>query len=58
VFDEPWKNVVAIFNNELNDARTVPDVEDVIRAGDSLTALKILREDVSARRRMQGLPGI
>jgi hypothetical protein len=32
-FDEPWKNVVATFYHELNEARTDPDVEDVIRTG-------------------------
>jgi hypothetical protein len=30
-FDEPWKNVVATFYHELNEARTDPDVEDAIR---------------------------
>ncbi len=30
-FDEPWKNVVATFYHELVEARTDPDVEDVIR---------------------------
>ncbi|MDQ6886111.1 MAG: hypothetical protein M3068_02335 [Gemmatimonadota bacterium] len=30
VFDEPWKNVVATFYHELNEARTDPDVQDVI----------------------------
>jgi hypothetical protein len=33
VFDEPWKNVVAAFYHELNEARTDPDVEDAIRTG-------------------------
>jgi hypothetical protein len=33
VFDEPWKNVVATFYHELNEARTDPDVEDAIRTG-------------------------
>jgi hypothetical protein len=28
-FDEPWKNVVATFYHELNEARTDPGVEDV-----------------------------
>jgi len=28
VFDEPWKNVVATFYHELNEARTDPDVEE------------------------------
>lgn len=35
VFDEPWKNVVATFYHELNEARTDPDVEDVIRTNDT-----------------------
>jgi hypothetical protein len=42
VFDEPWKNVVATFYHELNEARTDPDVEDAIRAGDSPSAVKFL----------------
>lgn len=33
-FPEPWKNVVATFYHELNEARTDPDVEDQIRTGD------------------------
>jgi hypothetical protein len=33
VFDEPWKNVVATFYHELNEARTDPDVEQVINGG-------------------------
>jgi hypothetical protein len=32
-FDEPWKSVVATFYHELCEARTDPDVEDVIRGG-------------------------
>lgn len=32
-FDEPWKNVCATFYHELQEARTDPDVEDAIRAG-------------------------
>jgi hypothetical protein len=35
VFDQPWKNVVATFYHELNEARTDPDVEDVIRTNDN-----------------------
>ena len=36
-FDEPWKNVVATFYHELNEARTDPDVEEAVRTGnDSL----------------------
>jgi hypothetical protein len=33
-FDEPWKNVVATFFHELNEARTDPDVEEAIRTND------------------------
>lgn len=33
VFDKPWKNVVATFYHELNEARTDPDVEDANRTG-------------------------
>ncbi|MFI5394248.1 MAG: hypothetical protein ACHQ9S_01835 [Candidatus Binatia bacterium] len=33
VFDAPWKNVVATFYHELNEARTDPDVEQVIQGG-------------------------
>jgi hypothetical protein len=32
-FDKPWKNVCATFYHELQEARTDPDVEDAIRAG-------------------------
>jgi hypothetical protein len=32
-FDQPWKNVVATFYHELNEARTDPDVEDVNATG-------------------------
>jgi hypothetical protein len=35
VFDQSWKNVVATFYHELNEARTDPDVEDVIRTNDN-----------------------
>ena len=35
VFDQSWKNVVATFYHELNEARTDPDVEDVIRTNDT-----------------------
>jgi hypothetical protein len=42
VFDEPWKNVVATFYHELNEARTDPDVEDAIRLGDDPRAVKFL----------------
>jgi hypothetical protein len=42
VFDQPWKNVVATFYHELNEARTDPDVEDAIRAGNDPSATKVL----------------
>ncbi len=42
VFDVPWKNVVATFYHELNEARTDADVEDAIRAGDNPGAVKYL----------------
>jgi hypothetical protein len=42
VFDESWKNVVATFYHELNEARTDPDVEDAINAGNSPTAINFL----------------
>jgi hypothetical protein len=32
-FDQPWKNVVATFYHELNEARTDADVEDAERTG-------------------------
>jgi hypothetical protein len=41
-FDRPWKNVVATFYHELNEARTDPDVEDAIRSGNSSKAVKFL----------------
>ena len=34
-FDEAWKNVVATFYHELQEARTDPDVEDAIRTQNS-----------------------
>lgn len=42
VFDQPWKNVVATFYYELNEARTDPDVEDAIRAGNDPNAVNFL----------------
>jgi hypothetical protein len=42
VFDAPWKNVVATFYHELNEARTDSDVGDAIRAGDDPIAVKFL----------------
>jgi len=42
VFDEPWKNVVATFYHELNEARTDPDVEDAIKAGNDTSATQFL----------------
>jgi hypothetical protein len=42
VFDQAWKNVVATFYHELNEARTDPDVEDAIRAGNDPNAVNFL----------------
>jgi len=42
VFDQPWKNVVATFYHELNEARTDADVEDAIKAGDTPEAASLL----------------
>jgi hypothetical protein len=42
VFDQPWKNVVATFYHELNEARTDSDVEDAIRAGNDPSAVNFL----------------
>ena len=42
VFDQPWKNVVATFYHELNEARTDADVEDAIRAGNDPNATGFL----------------
>jgi len=42
VFDQPWKNVVGTFYHELNEARTDPDVEDAIKAGNDPGAIKFL----------------
>lgn len=33
VFDQPWKNIVATFYHELNEARTDADVDDAIKTG-------------------------
>ena len=41
-FDQPWKNVVATFYHELNEARTDADVEDAIRAGNDPSADNLL----------------
>ncbi len=41
-FDEPWKSVCATFYHELCEARTDPDVEDAIRAGDTPAADKLI----------------
>jgi hypothetical protein len=41
-FDKPWKNVVATFYHELNEARTDADVEDAIKAGNSPAGSKFL----------------
>jgi hypothetical protein len=42
VFHQPWKSVVATFYHELNEARTDPDVEDAIRAGNHPNAINFL----------------
>ncbi len=42
VFDQPWKNVVATFYHELNEARTDADVEDAIKAGNDPSATNFL----------------
>jgi hypothetical protein len=42
VFREPWKNICAVFYHELCEARTDPDIEDAIRAGDSPAADRFL----------------
>lgn len=42
VFDQSWKNIVATFYHELQEARTDPDVEDAIRAGDNPNADRFL----------------
>jgi hypothetical protein len=41
-FDQPWKNVCATFYHELCEARTDPDVEDAIRAGNAPSAVDYL----------------
>src|SRR5437588_10970392 len=41
-FNAPWKNVVATFYHELNEARTDADVEDAIRAGNDPGADRFL----------------
>ncbi len=42
VFDQSWKNVVATFYHELNEARTDPDVQDAIDAGNDPSATSFL----------------
>ena len=41
-FDKPWKDVVATFYHELNEARTDADVEDAIKAGNNPDGVKFL----------------
>lgn len=41
-FDAPWKSICATFYHELCEARTDPDVEDAIRAGDTPAADKLI----------------
>jgi hypothetical protein len=42
VFADAWKNTCAVFYHELCEARTDPDVEDAIRAGNSPQATDFL----------------
>jgi len=42
VFDQSWKNVVATFYHELNEARTDPDIQDAINAGNDPSATSFL----------------
>jgi hypothetical protein len=42
VFPEGWKNTCAVFYHELCEARTDPDVEDAIRAGNAPHAVNFL----------------
>lgn len=42
VFPDAWKNVVATSYHEICEARTDPDVEDAIRAGDDAEATRFL----------------
>jgi hypothetical protein len=65
VFDQPWKNVVATFYHELNEARTDADVEDAIRAGNDFPRDRVYRSsfeepncrcrEINRRRRGPGL---
>ena len=41
-FPHPWESVCATFYHEVNEARTDPDVEDAIRAGDGPSADRFL----------------
>ncbi|HWX20684.1 MAG TPA: hypothetical protein VN578_12360 [Candidatus Binatia bacterium] len=41
-FPQPWKNVVATFYHELNEARTDSDISDAIAAGNNPNATKFL----------------
>ena len=41
-FDKPWKNVVATFYHELNEARTDADVQDAIKARNDPNAIRFL----------------
>jgi hypothetical protein len=42
LFPEAWKNICAVFYHELVEARTDPDIEDAIRAGDTPGADRFL----------------
>ena len=41
-FDKPWKSICATFYHELCEARTDPDVEDSIRAGNTAAGNRLL----------------
>jgi hypothetical protein len=41
-FDAPWKSVCATFYHELCEARTDPDVEDAVHAGDTPAADRLI----------------
>ncbi len=41
-FDKPWKSICATFYHELCEARTDPDVEDSIRAGNTAAGDRLL----------------
>ena len=55
-FNQPWKNIVATFYHELNEARTDPDVEDAIKGGAG--GAKDPGMDVAAGRGVRRFPGL